>query len=306
MMRVIVDGATSFIGIALINELVPNGYETLAVIRPGSNRSEDLHRNISVADIVECEISELNKLSDHIDNKKKNLDFDVFFHVAWSSDFRNPRYNLQGQMRNVDYTLNAMRAAFELGCKKFLVVGSQAECGLVDEPINSKTEDSPVTAYAAAKCETYYRCCELSDRLGIDLFWPRLLSAYGPCDRKHTLIMSCIDACINRKEIALTGAEQIWDYVYVDDVAKALRLISEKGKPRKKYTIASGVGRPLREYIQDIADVYNYPALMNGIGKRPYSENEVMYLVGDVSEIKEDTGMIFDVEFRKHLPIPSG
>lgn len=90
----------------------------------------------------------------------------------------------------------------------------------------------------------------------------------------------------------------------MSDVAKAIRLISEKGIPKKKYSVASGMGRPLREYIQDIADVYMWPELLNGIGKRSYLTDEVMYLVGDVSEIKEDTGMVFDTDFKRHLTIP--
>ncbi len=302
--RAVVTGATSFIGIALIKELLGNGYEVTAIIRPRSSRTYLIHKECSNAKSVECDIFDFAHLKDYISENKYQANYDVFYHVGWSSDFDNPRYNIKGQMRNVDYALDAMRAAKELGCSKFLGVGSQAECGLVDKPISSQTPDTPITAYAKAKCEAYRRCCVLSEELGIEFYWPRLLSAYGPYDRPGTLVMSCIDACINHKELALSGAGQIWDYVYVDDVAKALRLITEKGKPEKKYSVASGVGKPLREYIQDISDVYGYPKLMDGIGKRVYAENEVMYLVGDVSELHDDTGMTFDPEFKKHLPIP--
>ena len=194
-----------------------------------------------------------------------------------------------------------MKVAKTLGCKKFIAIGSQAECGIVQNPINSNTIDNPITAYAEAKCETYDKCCMLSKELGISFYWPRLLSAYGPYDRPNTLVSMCIDACINNKSISFTPAEQIWDYVYVDDVAKALRLIALKGKPIKKYSIASGIGKPLKEYIQTIADVYDYSRLIEGIGKRSYAESEVMYLVGDVSEIVEDTGIVFDADFRKHI-----
>lgn len=306
MKMAIVTGATSCVGIALINELIENGYGVTAVIRPGSNRAKVLRNECNNADIVECDISEIKYLKNLICSRGRDevFDYDVFYHVGWSSDFEYPRYNLQGQMKNVEYTLDAMRVAKEMGCKKFLGVGSQAECGLVDRPISSKTSDDPITAYAKAKCESYRRCSELSEELSIEFYWPRLLSAYGPFDRPKTLVMSCIDACINHKEIALSGAEQIWDYVYVNDVAKALRLIVEKGKPKKKYSVASGIGRPLKDYIQDIADVYGYQELMKGIGQRPYADNEVMYLVGDVSELYEDTGMVFDADFKKHLPIP--
>ena len=297
----IVTGATSFIGIALIKQLVKNGYEVTAIIRAKSCRLDLLYKECPNIHAIECDISNLKHLSTIVSVKQNTVNYDEFYHIGWSSDFDNPRYNLEGQMKNVDYTIAAMRAAKKLGCKKFLAVGSQAECGLVDAPINSKTPDNPITAYAKAKCETFRQCCKLSDELGISFYWPRLLSAYGLYDRSHTLIMSCVDACIKHKQIPLSKAEQIWDFVYVDDVAKALKLIVEKGEPKKKYSIASGVGRPLREYIQNIADVYGYPELMNGIGERPYSENEVMYLVGDVSEIHKDTGMCFDSDFKKHI-----
>lgn len=304
MKSIVVTGATSFIGIALIKKLHIQGYRVIAIIRPGSNRVDLLNRICPDAEIIECEFGNLRKLRNYINKSEIYYDYEAFYHIGWSSNYDNPRYNYDGQMRNVGYTLDAMRVAKELGCNKFLGVGSQAECGLVNRPINSRTADNPITAYAEAKCETYHKCCELSDKLGIGLYWPRLLSAYGPHDRMGTLVMSCIDACIKRKKIELTRAEQIWDFVYVDDVAKALRLIVEKGKPKKKYSIASGVSRPLKEYIKDIADVYEYPELMDGIGKRPYVNDEVMYLVGDVSELKEDTGMVFDSDFRKHLPLP--
>ena len=303
MRKAIVTGATSYIGIALIKNLIRSGYRVAAVIRPGSSRADVINMECPDANIIECDITNMTRIQDCLVTSWIGEGIDDFYHIGWSSDFKNPRYNLESQMRNSDFAVGALRAAAELGCKKFLGVGSQAECGLVDKSLNSQTPDNPITAYAKAKCVAYDRCCELSDKLGVEFYWPRLLSAYGPYDRPQTLVMSCITACIKHKEMTLSNAEQIWDYVYVDEVATALRLITEKGKPKKKYSIASGVGRPLREYIQDIADVYEFPELMSGIGKRPYAENEVMHLVGDVTEIYKDTGMVFDPDFKKHIAL---
>lgn len=300
MTSVIITGATSLIGIAYIKELVKSNYQVTAVIRPGSRRSEILHMEFRGINVVECDISDLATLKKILSSNKIS-NYEIFCHIAWSSDFVNPRYNFDGQMRNVDYLADAIMAASELGCTKFLAVGSQAECGLVNKPLNSKIPDNPMTAYAMAKCEAYRCGCKLSKDLGLDFYWPRLLSAYGPYDRPSTLVMSCINSCINRTEIAMTKAEQIWDYVYVEDVARALKLIVEKGEPKKKYSIASGVGRQLVEYIKEISEVFEYPELMKGVGKREYSENEVMYLVGDVSELFDDTGMVFDTDFRVHI-----
>ncbi len=298
MKNAVVTGATSFIGIALIGELKKSGYNVTAVIRPKSNRSRLLRGLFTDVRIVECE---LGRMYENRDLFNLNMHGGSFFHIGWNSDFANARYNEEGQNKNVGFAIDALSTAINIRCNYFLAIGSQAECGLVSKPIDSFTEENPLNAYAEAKCETFSKCSRICDDAGIDFFWPRLLSAYGPYDRPETLIMSCIDACINHYEIDMTKGEQIWDFVYVEDVAKALRLIVEKGEAKKKYAIASGTGRPLAEYIEEISEVYEYPEILNGLGKRKYAENEVMYLVGDVKELEADTKMVFDRDFRRHI-----
>lgn len=290
--RAIVTGATSFIGIALIKLLIQNDYEVVAIIRPNSTRKmliKSLYPNVDILEIELWDLADVVLPQDQ---------YDVFFHIGWSSDFENSRFNLKGQLQNVDYCIYAVELASRYHCKKYLCVGSQAECGLVTSPINSLTPDNPLTAYAEAKCVAYEKTKQLCCDRGIQQYWPRLLSAYGPYDRNATLIMSCINACREKRDIELTGCEQIWDYVYIDDVAKALLAIIEKGKTETKYAIASGIGRPLREYVEIIAEIMNYPQLVNGIGKREYVENQVMYLVGDVQELCRDTGITIGYDFQ--------
>ena len=300
--QVIIDGATSFIGLSLISELLKQDYDVIAVIRPCSARGNLIRSlfNYEVK-VVECELSEIQSLPRIVKSRGISVSPEIFYHIGWSSDFDNPRFNRLGQKDNVGYALGAMNVSREMGCDKFISIGSQAECGLVEKPINSRTPDNPITAYAEAKCETYTRCCKLSDDLRMKFYWPRLLSAYGPYDRKKTLIMNCINSCINHTHISLTSAEQIWDYVYVDDVAHALYCIAEKGIPKKKYSIASGTGRQLKEYIRIIADVFGYSNLMDGIGERPYTDNEVMYLVGDITELREDLGLEIKSDFHRRI-----
>lgn len=63
-------------------------------------------------------------------------------------------------------------------------------------------------------------------------------------------------------------AEQIWDYIYVDDIANALYLIASKGMHAKRYPIGSGVARSLRSYIMDIAFITKSDKLLDGFGKK--------------------------------------
>ncbi|MCR4754340.1 MAG: NAD-dependent epimerase/dehydratase family protein [Lachnospiraceae bacterium] len=300
MKRAIIDGATSFIGIALLQELRAKGYELYLIIRPDSVRRPiiELYKDEYVH-IVECHFSEYNLLAEKVSCyfANKEITIDEFYHIGWSTDFCDTKKNLKGHMMNVEYACNALYCAAKLGCDSFVVVGSQAECGLVTEPICSKTKDNPCTPYGEAKCETYRKCCDIGRDIGVHIYWSRLLSAYGPYDKQSTLVMQCINACKRKESIDITKGDKIWDYVYVADVARALYSICDKGIEKKKYTIASGKPKILKEYIEDIAKVYDNPNLLNGIGKRPYSKGEVMYLVGDISELYEDTGMVIDSVF---------
>lgn len=290
----IVTGATSFIGIALIKKLLNEHYNVIAVIRPNSLGKGNIPLSNNVK-IIEAQLSSLDQLE--LGDRR----YETLFHIGWANDFVNSRYNFEEQMKNIEYTQKAVELAIRSGCNTFVGVGSQAECGRVDHKISSKTPDNPENAYAIAKCEAYYKSLKLCENYGLKHCWPRLLSAYGPYDRPHTLIMSCLEACLQNKKIELTACEQIWDYVYVDDVAKALCLISKKGVNGKRYSIASGIGRKLSEYIKDITEVTRNDILIKGIGKKAYSEKQVMYLCGDISELNYDTGFIPEISFREGI-----
>lgn len=292
---VIVTGATSFIGIALIRELYDRGTGVTAVVRPGSRRMPLLRALFPRLCIVECGLPELEQA------KLPEKEYRALYHIGWSSDFENSRYNLEGQLRNVEYCAAAVRLAAKYHCTDFLCVGSQAECGVVSEPLNAETPDNPMTAYAEAKCAAYDRTRRLCAEEGVRQFWPRLLSAYGPYDRASTMVMSCIQACREKRILELTPAEQIWDYVYVSDVAKALSAITEKGEPGKRYAVGSGAGLPLREYIIRISEIMGFPELQKGIGKKEYAPNQVMYLVADIGELTRDTGFAPEADFSRGI-----
>lgn len=294
--KVMITGATSFIGTALIRQLIKDGsYKIVAVVAVDSTRKGNVCKSEKV-EIIESDLEDIDQIS-----LGSIGSLDSILHVGWSGRFTNPRYNLEGQMQNVKYLEKVITLADRLGCKRVLGIGSQAECGCVSVPISETTPDHPETAYAAAKCRAYDKGMELCARYGIEFFWPRLLSAYGPGDKIHTMIMICLDAAIHKKKVEFTKCEQIWDYIYVDDVADALLRIVNRGTPGVKYPIASGKGKKLVDYVFDIADIAEAPFLLEGIGKRAYADNQVMHLVGDIERLYFDTGFVPKVSFREGI-----
>ena len=116
-------------------------------------------------------------------------------------------------------------------------------------------------------------------------------------DGEKTMVMSLIAQLLAGQKPGLTKGEQIWDYLYADDVADAFMLLAQKGKDGGIYPIGSGDPRPLREYIEIIRDAID-PALPLGFGEVPYGDKQVMYLCADISKLREDTGFVPHINFK--------
>lgn len=284
--NIIITGATSFIGVELIKQLNVDN-RIIAIINPSSSR----RNNISINDNVKiklCNLADIDEL-DVSDVLLANADTFII-HLGWSSAFDNPRYNIDGQMINLEIFKKVCALAEKVGAKRLLSIGSQAECGLINEKLSYKTEENPLTAYAKVKCLINAEGIKWSKNCGIDFLNPRLLSGYGIYDKERTLIMSALKAAVNNEPISFTPCEQMWDYIYVSDIAYAIRCIMERGIPLIRYTIASGEGRILRSYIEDIAKITGNREILKHIGEKEYAKEQVMYLVGDITKTTEDTG----------------
>lgn len=290
MKRALITGPTGSIGIALINELINNDIEVIAVCRPGSSRMSriPLHENVS---IVECGLDSISKLSDMITDK-----VDVFYHFAWDGTFGNTRNDMELQNNNVKYALQAVKAAKELGCTRFVGAGSQAEYGRVEGTLTPDTPAFPENGYGIAKLCAGQMTRILCEQLGMEHVWTRILSIYGPYDGENTMIMSTIYKLLKGEKPSLTAGEQMWDYMYSKDVARAFRLIGEKGKSGSTYCLGGGKARPLKEYVMMLRDAIDR-SLPLGIGDVPYSDKQVMYLCADIEKLKEDTGFVPETQF---------
>ena len=292
MKKVIITGPTGAIGSALCDMLTRNGCEVYAICRVGSSNIKNLklHENLHV---VECDISNLPSLK----NKLPNDEYDAFFHLAWTGTIGTGRNNVESQMDNIRYTLDATLLAKELDCKVFIGAGSQAEYGHFSEKANSKTNTNPFTLYGAAKLSAGHMSRVYANNLGIKHIWTRIFSVYGPNDDKNTLISYVINELTKGNSPDVTSCEQIWDYLYSYDAAKALVLLAEKGKNNKVYCIGSGQNKPLKEYLLELNDIINSNIKIN-FGAKPYSENQVMFLAADISDLKNDTGFVQSYSFK--------
>ena len=284
MMRTInsavISGPTGAIGTALCRLLAEKKIRVYAAIRPGSKRAEHL-REITGVTLVECDAAELSRLS--------GIEADVFFHLAWAKTTGQGRNDMPAQIRNIQYTIDAVHAASRLGCKVFVGAGSQAEYGRVNHALTPDTPCFPENGYGMAKLCAGQMSRTECEALGIDHIWPRILSVYGPFDGENAMIPQVIRKLLSGEKPALTAGEQIWDYLYAGDAAEALYRLALEGKTGAIYPLGSGHARPLREYLEILRDAIN-PSLTLGLGEVPYASKQVMHLEADITALRRDTG----------------
>lgn len=299
MKKVVVTGATGAIGRALIKVCIEAGYEVLTVVHKGSPRAAELE-SIEHCRVLRLDLNEYDQAMLEMDNQKIEKEgYELFFHLAWMAPFGKDRDNPDLQLDNIRAALAAVRFAKALGCSTFIGTGSQAEYGRVEGILSPDTPAFPETGYGITKLcagQLTHLSCE---QLGMRHIWCRVLSVYGPYDRDQTLISYAVIQMMANGETEFSPCDQMWDYIYSDDAAKAILLIGQKGESGKVYMIGSGEVHPLREYIQKIAEITGYTKEI-GFGKRSYNDKQVMYLQADTNRLRE-VGFTTSVSFAEGI-----
>jgi len=315
MKRAILTGATGMIGMALTKELLKNEYEVVCLVRRGSDRALRLEKELGdfintknlqeKLHIVPLDLSELDRddAVGLIDSAfGETAAADVFFHLGWEGTFGGARNDAGLQKKNVEYTFSAVWLAYKAGVSTFVGAGSQAEYGRVEEGVklSAYLPTHPENEYGRGKLRAGIDSRAACKSLGMRHIWARILSVYGPGDGENTMVMSGIRSLLKGERPVYTKGEQLWDYLYADDAARALVLMAERGVDGRIYPLGSGSVRPLREYIEIIRDTVN-PSAEIGIGEREYNEGQVMYLCADIEELTKDTGFAPTVSFEEGI-----
>lgn len=285
---IIVSGATGVVGSAVVRQALKNNTMVTCIVHRGSTRIGNLPKNKNLR-IVKCDLADYK-------NIQLEGEYDVFIHLSWDKTFGLSRDDAEVQMRNIQYTLDAVQLAHRCGCTAFIGAGSQAEYGVQDVALTPSLPVNPESAYGIAKFAAGKLSAILCKNLGMRQNWVRILSVYGPNDGPNTLISYLISELKEGRSPQLTQCEQIWDYLYADDAGDAILAVATNGIDGKAYPLGYGKGRRLFEYVNEVRSIVN-PEVEIHYGAKEYYPHQPMYLVADIDELTEDTGWIPTVSF---------
>ena len=290
MKKAVVTGATGSVGHALIEKLVAECVDVTVLYHRGSQRIDSLPKNERIKKVC-CSLDEMK---DFVPNES---DLDVFYHLAWVGTTGAARNDTGLQLKNIEYTLDAVDLAKRMGCRKFIGAGSQAEYGLCDKPLTPKTPTFPFTGYGMAKLAAGQLSRLKCRQLGIDHSWIRILSVYGKYDSENSVIKTAIKKFTDNENAEFSKGEQLWDFLNAKDAANAFYLVGNDTQHNESvYCLGSGNSAPLREYIETIHRLCKSSSKTD-FGAIPYSENQVMFLQADISDLTRDTGFKPEISF---------
>lgn len=296
MKRAVVFGGGGFIGSALVKCLLAHGVEVCAVVKPGFSEGPAAFRLAGVdVPVVESDLREAKDLLEKLPWKGA----DVFYQLAWDGLSGEKMLDHDLQLRNVAWMMDTIAVAAQMGCGKFIGAGSISQDEL-------KTPDG--RAYQSDR-HRLYRCalqaCELmgpsvAAEHGIEFIWPIISNVYGEGELAPRLITTLLRKLLRGEEMPLSDGRQLYDFIYLTDAAEALYLIGEKGHAGRRYNIASGQVRPLREYLTQARDVVAPDAEML-LGARPSGGVPLTPESFDITALREDTGFMPEVPFAEGI-----
>ncbi|MFO1449144.1 MAG: NAD(P)-dependent oxidoreductase [Opitutaceae bacterium] len=281
-MNVVVTGGTGFIGSAAVAELTARGHAVQVLVRPSSKLGR-LHAVTGWHAVI----SDSWNAPEVVEALRAHQPT-AFVHCAWQGvggAERNAAWQITANLR---LTVDALELAKKIGCSQWVSLGSQAEYGNLNQRISEDCPTKPTTIYGKSKLiatEVTQTFCAAE---GIKAAILRVFSTYGPGDAPAWLIPYIICELKAGRSPKLTACEQRWDYLYIEDAARAIACTVE-ARVAGVFNLGSGMARPLRDTVEIIRNEVG-GTISPEFGAVPYRPDQVMWLEADITRLSQATG----------------
>ncbi len=246
--RVLVTGASGFIGRQLVADLLALGYEVHAVIN-----SRPLPEQ---AGLVQHQVNLLDEDAVSAFFNNSNIEYESLFHMAWYVGKKCQQHDL-----NIDWTiatLNLIKQFARHGGKCFVGTGTcteyDYEYGYLNEDF-SPTKSS--TLYGSTKSSLFTILEQYCSLHNISFKWPRIFNLYGPYERQARLMPSVIISCLKGEDVLVSDCLKYQDYLHVSDATKGIISFFKSSKGGA-LNICSGQPVQLRYIVKLIAELTEF------------------------------------------------
>jgi nucleoside-diphosphate-sugar epimerase len=279
-MRILVTGATGFIGNHLITELLKQGHKVIATSSSVKKASEyDWFKKVRFIEYkITQDATDLN-LFEFFESPEQVI------HLAWEG---LPNYNALHHIEvNLFAQYNFLKNLITHGLKKLLITGTCLEYGLQNGCLYEDTPAYPSNPYAIAK-DTLRKFIEIiKGQFDLNLTWVRLFYMYGNGQAGSSLI-SQLDQAIIKKEASfnMSLGEQIRDFLPVETVAGYIAKISQQSTYSGIINCCSGQPVSVRKFVENYLKEKGATIQLN-LGFYKYPQYEPLAFWGDNTKLNK-------------------
>ena len=264
-MKILVTGANGYVGSQLCR-FAGSKHEITALVRPSSNIS--LLKDSKIHALVRSDTSSWKDIIKEIGPHSVVL-------CDWNG-VRGSAREFDNQEDNCQRQLELLEVAAQSGVRTLISLGSQAEVGRVEGQIQELVQGVPLTKYGIAKRNLSQNFLDFS---GGDtrVVWARLFSLYGIPQSDEWFVPRLVSALMKNQDFEMTLGEQLWNYLHVDDCARAILQLLEN----ESETGIVNIAHPESITIRDVAGIIYRNTPTSGrimFGSLPYRPSEPMSL----------------------------
>ena len=288
MSRVLVTGASGFVGLPCLAHLAAAGHEVHAVTRgeahPDSPAGVRWHRGDLLEDVGVVE----------------RVAPEILVHLAWYAK-HGTFWEAPENVEWVEASLRVLRGFVGAGGRRAVLVGTCAEYDWHGDGYlqDGETPLRPATLYGVSKDALRRVASAYAAREGTEIAWARLFFMYGPGEEAERLVPAVIRPLLAGKPAQTTSGSQVRDFMHVDDVGAALAALAE-GNVTGAVNIATGEGVTIAEVVDMIGELAGAEQLIER-GALPTRASDPPRIVGDASRLARELGFSPRIELRDGL-----
>lgn len=279
MKKVLVTGATGFIGNYVVEELLKRDFEVITT----SRKSVEEAKKFNWIDKVEYIQWDLNNLNQNFFKLFKEPD--LVIHLSWEgmSDLKS----LIHIEKNLFSSYFFIKNMIENGLKDLVVIGTCLEYGMKEGGLKEDMKTEPIISYALAKDVLRKFIEELKKKYDFDFKWVRLFYLYGRGQNSNSLLSQLDKALENNYDVFnMSGGEQLRDYLPVEKVAEYIVKICIQNKINGIINCCSGKPISIRRLVEEHLMKKNKQIKLN-LSCYPYLDYEPMEFWGDIEKLNK-------------------